>query len=111
LNRPLETRAGYTQFAPARAAEPSAVEAAPVSVQPLWTPLTQVSENPLWTPANTLSIPTITIVSKGPRRSVAPKVVSEAQPDPSESLPDIAQMHCAEWRELDMGSGHVQVCE
>jgi len=24
---------------------------------------------------------------------------------------DISQMHCSDWRELDIGSGHVQVCE
>ncbi len=24
---------------------------------------------------------------------------------------EISQMHCADWRELNMGSGHVQVCE
>jgi hypothetical protein len=24
---------------------------------------------------------------------------------------DISAMQCAEWRDLDMGSGHVQICE
>jgi hypothetical protein len=24
---------------------------------------------------------------------------------------DISAMGCAEWRDLDMGSGHVQICE
>jgi hypothetical protein len=48
-------------------------------------------------------VPTITIVAQGPRRSA---VVGDPKP-----AKEIGQMQCADWRELDMGSGRVQVCE
>jgi hypothetical protein len=50
-----------------------------------------------------LYVPTITLVGRAPHRSTvtrAPKPMTE-----------IAEMRCSDWRELDMGSGHVQVCE
>jgi hypothetical protein len=50
-----------------------------------------------------LYIPTITIVGSM-RRLVVP------EPKPPVA-PDISKMQCADWRELDMGSGHVQVCQ
>jgi hypothetical protein len=50
-----------------------------------------------------LSVPTITIVGSI-RRSVA------NAPKPERAV-DISQMHCADWRGLDIGSGHVRVCE
>lgn len=55
-----------------------------------------------------LVVPTITLVAQNVQRTHAP-VVNEAVATPS--LRDISQMHCADWRELDMGSGHVQVCD
>jgi hypothetical protein len=48
-------------------------------------------------------VPTITIVAQGPHRSA---VVREPKP-----VKEIGQMQCADWRELDMGSGRVRVCE
>jgi hypothetical protein len=50
-----------------------------------------------------LYVPTITLVGRMAHRSAvtqAPKPITE-----------IAEMRCSDWRELDMGSGHVQVCE
>lgn len=49
-----------------------------------------------------LRIPTITIVAESveSHAAVAPAPVT-----------DISQMSCSDWRELDIGSGHVQVCE
>jgi hypothetical protein len=57
---------------------------------------------PAQEPERVLYIPTITIVAQAPRR---PAVSSAPKPR------DLSQMHCANWRELDLGSGHVQVCE
>ena len=50
-----------------------------------------------------LYIPVITIVGETPRRAPIVREPKVAR--------DIAKMNCADWRELDMGSGHVQVCE
>ena len=49
-----------------------------------------------------LNIPTITIVGHLPHHPVVP-LVPKAR--------DIVDMKCADWRDLDMGSGRVQVCE
>jgi hypothetical protein len=49
-----------------------------------------------------LYIPTITIVGSM-RRSM-----DEPKPAPGA---DISEMQCTDWRGLDIGSGHVQVCE
>jgi hypothetical protein len=53
-----------------------------------------------------LRIPPITIVGRHVPR---PLGVTAAQK--TESLPEVSRMHCAEWRELQMGSGRVQICE
>ena len=50
-----------------------------------------------------LVIPTITIVGSM-RRSV------DREPQPVPAV-DISNMTCTDWRGLDIGSGHVQVCE
>ena len=50
-----------------------------------------------------LFIPTITVVGSMPRL-----VVHEPKPP---AAPDISKMQCTDWRGLDMGSGHVQVCQ
>jgi hypothetical protein len=50
-----------------------------------------------------LFIPTITIVG-----SIRPSAANALKP---ERAADISQMRCADWRGLDIGSGHVQVCE
>jgi hypothetical protein len=50
-----------------------------------------------------LYVPTITIVGQAAHHSA---VVGERRP-----ATDIARMRCADWRELDMGSGRVQICE
>jgi len=50
-----------------------------------------------------LQLPPITIVARAFHRPVVA---------PTEKKPrDISAMRCAEWRDLDMGSGHVQVCQ
>jgi len=53
-----------------------------------------------------LAIPTITIVGHGIARLPA-----VAAPQKIEALPDISRMHCADWKDLQMGSGRVQTCE
>ena len=50
-----------------------------------------------------LYIPVITIVGQTPRRAPLLRGPNVAR--------DISKMNCADWRELDMGSGHVQTCE
>ena len=50
-----------------------------------------------------LYVSTFTVVGEAPRRRVV-----TVKPKP---VPEISQVHCAEWRELDMGSGRVRVCE
>jgi len=98
LNRPLKVRAiPETQTATAEVASTPALEVPTVNV----TPATE----------NTLSIPTLTITAKAPQRMVTPRLVAPEPLAAPEPLPDIAKMKCAEWRELDMGSGRVQICE
>ena len=53
-----------------------------------------------------MTIPPITIVGHRLARPVA-----VAEPQKPEELPDISRMHCADWRDLQMGSGRVQTCE
>ena len=43
------------------------------------------------------------------RRGLAHRLQPVTLPPPSPR--DIDEMTCAGWRELDMGSGHVQICE
>lgn len=102
LNRPLQVRTSPAELPLVPTIEWSAAEVAPVT------------ENAQSTPEIAIWIPTITIVSKASRRPSMPKVESESMSSESAqpgSLPDISQMHCAEWRQLDMGSGRVQICE
>jgi hypothetical protein len=53
-----------------------------------------------------LAIPPITIVG---HRVARPLGVTA--PQKTESLPQVSRMHCADWRDLQMGSGRVQTCE
>jgi hypothetical protein len=50
-----------------------------------------------------LQLPPITIVARAPHRPVAARVEKTTR--------NISSMRCADWRSLDMGSGHVQICE
>jgi hypothetical protein len=50
-----------------------------------------------------LYVPTITVVAQRPHRAA---VVTPVQ----KPATDISHMRCADWRELDMGSGQVEVC-
>ncbi len=50
-----------------------------------------------------LYIPDVTIFGTVPHRSSVAASPKKAT--------DISQMKCAAWRELDTGSGHVEVCE
>ncbi|HEY6462065.1 MAG TPA: hypothetical protein VIY73_17990 [Polyangiaceae bacterium] len=52
----------------------------------------------------TLYVPTVTIVA---RRQRAPAAAVRRTTAPI----DISAMHCEDWRDLDMGSGRVQVCQ
>lgn len=51
-----------------------------------------------------LYVPTVTIVGLVPHRHARPTA-------PATAAPEIERMQCAPWRDLDMGSGRVQVCE
>ncbi|HLK38139.1 MAG TPA: hypothetical protein VKU41_15360 [Polyangiaceae bacterium] len=54
--------------------------------------------------APVLYVPTITIVGRMPHHG------AQATAYPA-TAPEIEHTQCAPWRELDMGSGRVQVCE
>ncbi len=62
-----------------------------------------LSEPPSEPPVPVLYVSTPTIVRAAPRRPVAPGT--------TKPITEISEMRCADWRELNMGSGHVQVCE
>lgn len=53
-------------------------------------------------PLSMIYLKPITITALTPRPHVIPK---------TPRLPEISRMSCDDWRELDMGSGHVQVCK
>jgi hypothetical protein len=57
-----------------------------------------------WQPS-VLTIPPITIV--GHRSAPTLGIAAPQKTEP----PDISRMHCADWRDLQMGSGRVQICE
>jgi len=84
LNRPMHLAGATAQLAVPIHAERAAVAESVLELQPV------------------LYIPTITVVGQMPHR---PGV---REPKPAV---DISRMQCADWRELDMGSGRVQVCE
>ena len=54
---------------------------------------------------NVLEIPVVTIVGRAVRPASRARARKPALPR------DIATMNCAGWRDLDMGSGRVQMCE
>jgi hypothetical protein len=62
-----------------------------------------LSEAPSEPPGPVLYVSTLTTVGAAPQRPVAAGV--------QKPMTEISQMRCADWRELNMGSGHVQVCE
>jgi hypothetical protein len=88
LNRPLEQRVHGSQLpAPSARADSSLG-------------LEEAQE----APQSVLKVPPITIV--GARHRVGPA------PARTPTVPrDISEMRCGEPRELDLGSGHVQICE
>lgn len=67
----------------------------------------EVVRHPGWEPS-VLTIPPITIVSR--RVARPPLGVAEMQKT-EPMLPDTSRMHCADWRDLQMGKGRVQTCE
>jgi hypothetical protein len=83
LNRPIDSPAPLVQLAPREPIQERLVDDSSSS-------------------APILTIPPVTIVAHTHRRAASPAPVRPR---------DIAEMRCAEWRTLDMGSGHVQVCE
>jgi hypothetical protein len=85
LNRPMHLAGARSQLAMPINAEQAAVAEPVLELRPV------------------LYIPTITVVGQLPH---GPGVTREPKP-----AVDISRMHCADWRELDMGSGRVQICE
>jgi hypothetical protein len=84
LNRPLHL------------AKTTSLRAAPVDAMHAAAPVPEIE--------SVLVIPTITVVGRAPRnrnRTVAPEPKAR----------EISDMVCSDWRDLDMGSGRVQVCE
>jgi hypothetical protein len=89
LNQPLQWRTAPSDASPPAGASPVLAAVAPAA------PVAAREEA-------VLRIPTVTIVGR-----IAPRAV----PAPAPTTRDISEMRCKEWRDLDMGSGHVQVCE
>jgi hypothetical protein len=96
LKRPL-TLSGQVEVVPAPRVE--------------WTP-PPLDERASQAPPAVLALPAVTVVARAVR--VHPAIptpvahpVAPAEPSPV----DISQMRCKEWKELEMGSGRVQVCE
>ncbi len=87
LNRPLHSRPTPPGGAPAAQVSP------PPEAEPATEP---ASEDP-----SVMHIPPATIVGRAVRH---PAIVSPPK------APDQPEMVCDEWRNLDMGSGRVQVC-
>jgi len=87
LNRPLVEQPSSATIAPSSRSAPAAIVF----------DRTELSESFV------LQLPPITIVARALHRPVVA---------PTEKKPrDISAMRCAEWRDLDMGSGHVQICQ
>jgi len=56
--------------------------------------------------------PSESLVLRLPPITIAAPAVHRPLVAPIQKKPrDISAMGCAEWRDLDMGSGHVQICE
>jgi hypothetical protein len=89
LDRPLQPRMEEKQVAAAPAPRES-VDQVIAAVRPS---------------APVLQIPPITIVGSAPAKRAA------FIPKPVKPAPDITEMNCSQWRDLQMGSGRVQVCE
>jgi hypothetical protein len=89
LNRPLRAADIVSHHATRHAAAPNTAFAAVVE---------PVSES-----QSVLRVPTITVVGYVAEHDAVARAPEKAV--------DISQMHCSDWRELDIGSGHVQVCE
>jgi hypothetical protein len=62
---------------------------------------------PVSEPQPLLSVPSITIVARSNRPSHRPSAASP----PKATTGVFGGMTCTSWRELDMGSGRVRVCE
>jgi hypothetical protein len=90
LNRPLSTD-GAVQ-----------VSTAPSSAAPL------LPIGPEGVGTASVYLAPVTGVGRPPQRRAA--VGSESR-ETGAAHRDIGAMRCADWRDLDMGSGHVQVCE
>lgn len=88
LNRPLEERFSFASLIPPTVVTPTASDVTPAAD----------------TADTALTVPTLTIVARAPHRHTVPMVLPE-------SYPDIAKLNCSEWRELEQGSGRVQICD
>ena len=66
-------------------------------------PASEVLTDPVPGWPSVLYVPPVTIVGHVQRPLARAPTLPPAK--------DIARMHCADWRGLDIGSGHVQVCE
>jgi hypothetical protein len=88
LNRPLHL------------AKTTLLRAAPVSAMHAAAPVSEIE--------SVLVIPTITVVGRAPRNRDRDR---DRAVVPEPKAREFSDMVCSDWRELDMGSGRVQVCE
>jgi hypothetical protein len=89
LNRPLHVRS---------AAAPTERVTPPPLEQPVQVEIAA-------SPPSVITMPTLDRITAEPRHRVA------APPPKVTKAKDLSDMHCADWRGLNMGRGHVQVCD
>jgi hypothetical protein len=80
---------------------PLKLEVNPPPIEVASNPTRVVSAEPISGVQQVLYLPPITILAR--YRPVGPRA--------QKTFEDLSGQQCTDWRELDMGSGHVQVCE
>jgi hypothetical protein len=78
-----------------------------MSSPPAEVPLTTVSASAAF-PQTVSELPSVVYVPIATIVGQVHRPLASAQRTPAT---DIAKMHCTDWRGLDIGSGHVQVCQ
>jgi hypothetical protein len=83
---------------------PPQIRPEPASLSPRHPTISEISDGLSMTTAPALEMPMV-IIAVHRARPAAPRPAPTARPR------DISEMNCAPWRDLEMGSGRVQVCE
>jgi hypothetical protein len=65
----------------------------------------------VWLPQTDPQAQDVLLISETTIVGAIPRGVKPLALTPAPAYKDITEMHCAEWRELSAGSGHVQICD